>query len=131
MAIGESKKEVRTTWIGFTVIFAVIATLLWYKERSAYVYFGVASAFFAVFAAVAPMALLPFYRLWVRFAAALAWFNTRLLLALVYYLILTPLGLAMRLMGKDPMQRRIDKSAATYWQQHEPPHPAERYEKPY
>ncbi|MBI4665212.1 MAG: hypothetical protein HY751_02250 [Nitrospinae bacterium] len=131
MAIGESVKEVRTTWTGFTVIFGVIGGILWWRGRAAYPYFLGASAFFAFFAAFAPMALLPFYRLWIKFAAALAWFNTRLLLAIVFYLIITPTGLIMRALGKDPMDRRIDKSAATYWKKREPNTDLASYEKQY
>lgn len=120
MAIGESKKEVRTTWIGFTVIFGVIASLLLYKERGSYPYWYGISAFFAFFATVAPMALLPLYRLWVKFALFLAWFNTKLLLSLTFYLVVTPIGFLMRLCGKDPMERKIDKNAESYWKKREP-----------
>ncbi len=129
MAIGESKREVRTTWIGFTIIFLVIGSLLLYKGRETYLYFYSASAFFAFFAAVAPMALLPLYRLWVKFAMALAWFNTRLLLAIVFYFLITPIGLTMRLFGKDIIDIKIDKKASTYWKKREPHGDPSSYEK--
>lgn len=38
-----------------------------------------------------------------------------LLLAAAYYLVLTPIGLGMRLLGHDPMGRRRNEDAATYW----------------
>jgi hypothetical protein len=38
-----------------------------------------------------------------------------LILAVVYYAVLTPTGLLMRLLGYDPMQRRFDRDAQTYW----------------
>ncbi len=129
MAIGESKREIRTTWIGFTVIFAVIGSLLLYKGGSAYPYFYGASVFFAIFAAVAPLKLLPLYRLWVKFAMALAWFNTRLLLGIVFYLIITPTGLLMRLLGKDLLDIKIDKNADTYWKKREEQPDLPSYEK--
>jgi hypothetical protein len=40
---------------------------------------------------------------------------SHVILAAVYYLVLTPVGLAMRLLGHDPMSRRFDAGAATYW----------------
>lgn len=129
MAIGETKREVRITWIGFTVIFAVIGSILLYKEKETYLYFYGASSFFAFFAAFAPMALLPLYRLWVKFATALAWFNTRLLLGMVFYFVITPIGLFMRLIGKDPMERKIDKEATTYWNDKELDDDLTRYTK--
>ena len=131
MAIGESKREVRITWIGFTVILAVIGSVIWYKGGSVHPYFYGASAFFAFFAAAAPMALLPLYRLWVKFAMKLAWLNTRLLLGIIFYFLITPIGLAVRIFSHDPMDRKFDKSAATYWRKKEHETGLERYEKPY
>lgn len=43
---------------------------------------------------------------WWTLAAALGWFNARVLLSLAFFLVLTPLGLAWRVMGRDPMNRR-------------------------
>jgi hypothetical protein len=40
---------------------------------------------------------------------------SHLVLAAVYYLVLTPIGLFMRLLGHDPMARRFDPTASSYW----------------
>ncbi len=40
---------------------------------------------------------------------------SHILLAIVYYLIITPIGLAMRLAGKDPMNRTFEEDRSTYW----------------
>ncbi|MCC7146908.1 MAG: hypothetical protein IT443_10730 [Phycisphaeraceae bacterium] len=40
---------------------------------------------------------------------------TVVVLAVVYYGVVTPIGLAMRMVGYDPMRRRSDKQAKTYW----------------
>lgn len=45
----------------------------------------------------------------------LGWTLSHLVLAAVYYLVLTPVGLLMRLGGHDPLQRRLDRDAETYW----------------
>jgi hypothetical protein len=55
-----------------------------------------------------------------KFAFALAWVNTRLILGVFFYLVLTPSGLVMRLLGKDPLRRRIERSAKSYWIRKEP-----------
>jgi hypothetical protein len=52
-----------------------------------------------------------------------------IILAVVYYLVLTPIGLVVRLMGKDPMQRRFDHTAKTYWTTRESKEPSEQYFK--
>ncbi len=131
MAIGESRREVRITWIGFAVIFTVIGSIVLYKDRGFYIYFYSAALFFGIFAAAAPMALLPLYRLWVRFAMAMAWFNTRLLLGLVFYFVITPTGIFLRLVGKDPLVKNFDREAATYWERKEKNTDLSRYEKQY
>lgn len=66
-------------------------------------------------AAVAPRALVPFRRVWMAVAHVLGWFNTRLILGLVYYLVFTLVRSIMVLLRKDPMHRRPDARMTTYW----------------
>ena len=63
---------------------------------------------------LAPLSLRFPYRLWMRLGHALGWVNTRLLLGIIFYLMITPMGLVMRLFGWDPMRRRLDAAAKTY-----------------
>ena len=53
--------------------------------------------------------------------------KTHLLLAAVYFGVLTPIGLIMRLAGRDPMERRIDRAAPTYWVARRPVTDVRRY----
>jgi hypothetical protein len=50
-----------------------------------------------------------------RFAYLLAWINTRLILCAIFYLVFTPIGLVMRLLKIDPLDRKIDKNKNSYW----------------
>jgi hypothetical protein len=61
----------------------------------------------------------------------IGWVVSHLVLGIVYYLVITPIGLAMRLIGRDPMQRRFDRSAPTYWIARDPEPAKERYFKQY
>ena len=56
-----------------------------------------------------------FYVGWMLAAVPIGWSLSHLVLGAVYYLVLTPIGLIMRLTGYDPMRRRYDRSATTYW----------------
>jgi hypothetical protein len=56
-------------------------------------------------ALIAPSSLAPVYRAWMKLGHGLGWVNTRIILSLLYYLVFTPVGLLMRLFGKDPMRR--------------------------
>jgi hypothetical protein len=72
-------------------------------------------------------ALKPIYVAWMSFASLLGWINTRLLLGLFYYLVLTPIGLILRLSGKDLLQKRMNRAAESYWTEPEkhPPGPGQ------
>lgn len=50
-----------------------------------------------------------------RIAAVIGYINTRILLILVFYLIIAPMGMMMRLFGKDIAGLKIDKKRPTYW----------------
>ena len=65
-------------------------------------------------AAVRPALLAQPYRAWMTLGHALGWFNTRIILGLFFYLVLTPLGVVLRWRGKDPMRMSFDPSASTY-----------------
>ena len=69
---------------------------------------------FAALALAAPGVLLPLNRLWGWFAFRLGHASNYLLLGLFLYVIMTPLGLVLRVCGWDPMARRIE-SKRSYW----------------
>ena len=50
-----------------------------------------------------------------------------IILAIVYYLVVTPIGIGLRMAGVDPIVRRLDRSATSYWAPHEPPAETNRY----
>ena len=109
------KRELRN----FGLLFAALGVLagaymVWKGYRSAWIPLGLAGVFLLTGLSL-PRALGPFYRSWMRFAAMLAWLNTRLLLSIFFFLVMMPIGLVMRLFGKDLLNKRIDRSAASYW----------------
>ena len=73
--------------------------------------------------------LRPVYRNWMRFAEMLGWFNTRLILGLIFFLIFVPVGLMVRLF-RDPMRRKTDESIESYRVPSQSPK-VENLEKPF
>ena len=53
---------------------------------------------------------------WMCLLYPIAWVVSHAVLVLVYYAVITPIGVVMRLCGRDPMQRKFDRSASSYWQ---------------
>lgn len=72
-----------------------------------------------------------FFRVWVSMAVTLGYFVSRILLTIVFVVVMIPTGLIMRVVGKDPMERKLDPAAETYWIEREPAEEGslERYEK--
>lgn len=64
---------------------------------------------------------------WMLAALPIGWTLSHLLLALVYYLVVTPIGLVMKLVGYDPMKRAFDRTSETYWVERRPETEASRY----
>lgn len=59
--------------------------------------------------------LKPVYDLWMKFAAVLAWVNTRIILIVMFYLVFTPIGLIMRIFGMDVLGLKIERNKESYW----------------
>lgn len=96
--------------------FALVVGLLlpwWWSLKWAYWPWAVASVFLLL-AIAWPTALTGIYKYWMRFGRILEWINTRIILGVVFFLIFTPLGLIMRMIGKDTLDKRWDGRLATY-----------------
>ena len=59
------------------------------------------------------------YRIWMRAVLPMGWSISVVLLGAVYYGVFTPIGMAMRAFGYDPMQRAFEPDSASYWCEHE------------
>jgi hypothetical protein len=68
---------------------------------------------------------------WMYLAFPIGWTVSHVLLAVTYYLVLTPIGLIMRAVGRDPMRRRLDPEAKSYWIEHRPDRDPSRYFRQY
>ncbi|MGH9197420.1 MAG: SxtJ family membrane protein [Acidimicrobiia bacterium] len=65
-------------------------------------------------ALVLPRSLGPVYRAWMALGTALNWINARIILGAIFYVLITPMGVALRLWGRDQMGRRFPTTTDTY-----------------
>ena len=84
---------------------------------------GLAIAFLLA-AAAYPRILAPLNRIWTRLGAFLHRIANFVILTLLFYLVITPMGLALRLLGKDPLRLRFEPGVRSYWIERRPPGPA-------
>ena len=69
----------------------------------------------------------PMFVGWMYAAHPIGFVVSHLLLGLVYFGVITPIGLLVRAMGHDPMTRRFDRSATTYWVERQQVSDVKRY----
>ncbi|MFA5118940.1 MAG: SxtJ family membrane protein [Candidatus Omnitrophota bacterium] len=97
--------------------FLVISGVLFFRHKSGALPLLVISFMFLTGGMFLPHLLKPVYIGWMRLAFALGWVNTRIILIVLFYLIFTPIGLVMRLLRIDLLER--SKSKGSYWKQKE------------
>ncbi len=113
----------RSFGVVFAAVFAIVA--LWPLTGDGKLRIwaaAIAGAFLAV-ALTRPSALAPFNRAWTAFGSVLHKITNPLIMGLVFYGAVTPTALIMRALGKDPLRRRFDRDAKSYWIDREPPGP--------
>ncbi len=111
---------------------AIIGAVLLWKENGAAMYLFILAGLFAVSGLLLPHLLKPVYIVWMTFAFYMGMVMTYVLLTLFFFVALTPVSLAMRLLGKDLLKQKFPGNDETYWvPADEYPDDIERYSKPY
>lgn len=114
----------RSFGVVFATVLSVVA-LLPLASHHAPRWWALAGALpFAVCALFAPGLLAPFNRAWSRLGTLLHKLTNPLVLGLIYFAVITPLGLLLRMRGKDLLRLRLDRTTASYWIPRDPPGPA-------
>jgi hypothetical protein len=126
----ERRKFARSLMIGFpalAVVFTLLALLRTGHAGLGLLWLAIGGAAAGAVFWVAPQIARPFYLAWYFFACCIGIVVSNALLIAFYYLVITPAGLIMRVLGRDPMQRRLDPAAATYWRDAEKGVAPQRY----
>jgi hypothetical protein len=114
---GPSERELR--WFGvlvFGVFAAIGGVVLWRLESllAAQVLWGIGGALALFYYAVRPLRRL-LYASWMGLVSPLSWAVSHLVMAVIYYGVITPTAVAMRLFGRDKLERRFDPATSSYW----------------
>ncbi len=114
----------RSFGLFFGAVFAAIGLWLVYKGSLAWAAaFGVAAVAVAVVALAAPRWLALPNRWWFKFGLLLGAIVSPIVLGLLFFVLITPIALVMKLFGRDALERRFDPRRRSYWVEREPPGP--------
>ena len=108
----------------FAAVFLIVALYPLLHAAGIRIWAVVISGLFLLLAALVPQVLAPANRLWTKFGLLLHNIVSPLALGILFFLVVTPTGLLMRLFGKDPLRLRFDPAADSYWIKRDPPGPA-------
>ena len=108
----------------FAAVFLIVALYPLLHAAGIRIWAVVISGLFLLLAALVPQVPAPANRLWTKFGLLLHNIVSPLALGILFFLVVTPTGLLMRLFGKDPLRLRFDPAADSYWIKRDPPGPA-------
>ena len=112
-----SSRELR--WFaGLLIVFFAIVAGIWKfnsgQTQGPAILVAVTSAI-GLLGLAAPQAIRWVYVGWMAAVFPIGWVVSHLLLAAIFFGVIMPIGLILRVLGRDPMRKSFDRSAATYW----------------
>lgn len=112
---------------GFAIVFAVVFTIiglwpLWRAASPRWWSLGIAAAFLLA-GFLAPAVLKPLNTLWFKLGMLLGKIMTPIVMGILFFVVVLPTGIIMRLRGHDLLRTRLDKEAKSYWIHRSPPGP--------
>lgn len=114
----------RTFGIVFSGAFGILGFLPLANGKDPRFWAVAIAAAFLGFACFIPSILSPLNRLWTRVGLLLHKVMSPLALGVMFFAVVTPMGVLMRWLGRDPLRLRFDKDAPHYWIERKPPGPA-------
>jgi hypothetical protein len=115
--LNPSKRELRIFSLAAFVFLTIVAWLVWRKSGSttAATVLVALGVIIAALGLTVPRTIKPVFIALMVINYPIGWVVTHIVMAFIFYLVVTPLAAIMKLAGRDPMERRFDRSATTYW----------------
>tara|TARA_Y100000768_G_C23510480_1_gene465695 strand:- start:65 stop:445 length:381 start_codon:yes stop_codon:yes gene_type:complete len=105
----------RSFGILFFIVFLTLSLWPLTKEGELNLYLFVISLIFLILGLLNSSLLTPLNKIWIKFGEVLGKFIAPIVMAIVYFLILTPISLIVRLFGKDLIGMKFNKNIKSYW----------------
>ena len=111
----KSQSSNRSFGLLFFIVFIVVGLWPITKGETANIYLILISLFFLIFGLINSKILSPFNKAWIKLGEILGLIIAPIIMALVYFIILTPISLIVRMLGKDLLGLKFLKKQDTYW----------------
>jgi len=115
--IKSGRRELRQFGITVGIVLGLLGCFFIWRQKEWCYYFIIISFVFLLFGLVFPLLLKPVHKVWMALAIFMGWCMTGVILGVLFYLVVTPIGLLMRLCGKDFLDRKFDSTVQSYWVQ--------------
>jgi len=99
----------------FTIVFVLIGLYPLLTASPPFVWALVVATIFLLIALAKPSILRPLNILWFKFGILLGAIIAPIIMAVVFFIVVTPIGLLLRLFGKDVLDQKIDAKRSSYW----------------
>ena len=113
--IKSGNSDIRKFGITIGLFLIVIAGFLYWKGRGSVEVFLIAGSALIVLGLLLPIILKPVYWLWMVLSVILGWIMTRVILSLLFFVVITPIGLIGRMFGNRFLDLQWDRSKDSYW----------------
>ncbi|TET38895.1 MAG: hypothetical protein E3J72_01865 [Planctomycetota bacterium] len=114
--IARLHKDIRIFGGSFIVILGIIACIAFWRAPESWItWLWIPAIVIGLPALAYPPAMKPFYRGWMFFASMLGWIMSRILFSVFYYIIISPVALFFRLIGRDHLNLRQTHDAESNW----------------
>ncbi len=117
--IKSNKTECRKFGITIGVFLFLLAALLFGFTKEFYPIITSIAGLLIIAGIVFPNILKPLQIAWMGFATILGYIMSRVIIIILFYFVVTPIGLVAKLFGKDFLDRKLDRSSDSYWQYRE------------
>jgi len=115
-SIKSGRCELRKFGITMSAVFALLGGFSLWRGKDYYFSFVILSIVFLFLGLVIPFLLKPIHKIWMSLAILMSCFMTRVILSILFYFGLTPIGFLARLFGKDFLGLKFGKNTAnSYW----------------
>ena len=105
----------RSFGLVFFIVFIIIALWPLTSEDSIRIWSIILSLIFLILGLINSKLLTPLNQLWSKFGITLGAIVAPIVMGIVFFLVVTPTGLILNIMGKDLLNKKYDKKKKTYW----------------